>query len=189
MRHKEIHQQLPDYVLGLLTPGQAQEVTQHLADCTACRRMVQGEREVAVRVRDTLNAATRPDAARLSQLIPPVPQKRSRSGISANWTTRLAPALVLLFVIVGSLLMSALDSRRPMSFFFAATATATSTNTPTATVAQESSHDISGAPVISERFTAGLDASDTAPPVQVVTAPAPLHSPTPVAAARQTATH
>lgn len=181
MTHQEIHERLPDYVLGLLTPLQTTEVTQHLAGCARCRQMVHGQREIGNLVRETINAATRPDPAQLRQLMPPVPQKRSRNGIAANWTTRLAPALVLLLVIVGSLLMTAPDSKRPMSIFFAATATATSTNTPTATAAQDLSQFSDPAPAILARSANKITAPAIKPAVQVLAAPAPLQSPTPIA--------
>jgi hypothetical protein len=223
MTHKEIHQRIPDYVLDLLTPVQADEVAQHLAGCTACRRTVKNEREIGALVRTTLRATTHPDEARLRQLMPAIPQKSRQGRTATNWTTRLAPALVLLIVIVGSLLMTAPDSKRSMSIFFPATVTApstntptatlvllivivgsllmtapdskrsmsiffpatvtaTSTNTPTATVAQDTSNYSGHAPVKTERLSGGMPASELKPAVQVMTAPAPLLSPTPIAA-------
>ena len=71
--HKEIHRQLPDYVLGLLAPRRAEEVADHLAGCAACRDAVLAEREIGRVVRSTLNTSTRPDAVRLRHLMPPVP--------------------------------------------------------------------------------------------------------------------
>lgn len=186
MTHQEIHEQLPDYVLGLLTPLQTTEVTQHLAGCARCRQMVHGQREIGKLVRRTIHASTRPDPAQLRQLMPPVPQKRSRNPIAANWTTRLAPALVLLLVIVGSLLMTVPESKRPMSIFFVATATATSTTTPTATVAQDLSQLNNPAPVIMAGSASKLTDPAIKPGVQVFAAPAPLQSPTPIAVINST---
>jgi len=190
MTHKEIRQQLPDYVLGLLTPGQTDEVTEHLAGCAVCRRVVLGEREIGALVRGTLNVTTRPDAARMSQLMPPmppVPQQSRRGKIGKNWTGRLVPALVVLFVILGSLLMSAPESKRPMSLFNVATATATSTNTPTATIAQETGHNSVHTSAVSDRSSIGIPAHTAESLAVVLTAPAPPPSPTPVAANSQMA--
>lgn len=190
MTHKEIHQQLPDYVLGLLTPGQTDEVAEHLAGCAACRRVVLGEREIGALVRGTLNVTTRPDAARMSQLMPPmppVPQQSGRGKIGKNWTGRLVPALVVLFVILGSLLMSAPESKRPMSLFNVATATATSTNTPTATIAQETGRNSVHTSAVSDRSSNGIPAQTAESVAAVLTAPAPLLSPTPVVANSQMA--
>lgn len=187
MTHKEIHQQLPDYVLGLLTPFETHEVTQHLADCTVCRRTVQNERKIGALVRTTLNATTRPDEARLRQLMPPIPQKNRQQRIGSNLAARLAPALVILFMIAGSLLITVPDSKRPLSIFFAATATATSTNTPTATAALESSQLTSRAQASNERITDEMPAPGITPSIQVVAAPAPLQSPTPNAVISRTA--
>jgi anti-sigma factor RsiW len=188
MTHQEIHERLPDYVLGLLTAGQATEVTQHLAGCARCRQTVHDQREIGTLVRETINATTRPDPARLRQLMPPVPHKRNRKGIAVNWTTRLAPALVLLFVIVGSLLVTTPDSKRTMSIFFAATATATSTNTPTATVAQDLSQFNDNAPAILAGSASKISTPAVEPAAQVLAAPAPLQSPTPIAVINSTTT-
>ncbi|MFL7838285.1 MAG: anti-sigma factor family protein [Candidatus Promineifilaceae bacterium] len=189
MTHQEIHEQLPDYVLGLLTPDRANEVAQHIAGCTTCLRKVHDEREIGALVREALNTATRPDTAQLRQLMPPIPQKKHPRGTTANWTTRLAPALILLVVILGSLLMTAPESKRSMSIFFATTATATSTNTPTATVVQNSRGDDNITPAVTERFVSDLPAYESEPVVQVIAAPAPLHSPTPIAAVSSTTTN
>jgi anti-sigma factor RsiW len=188
MTHQEIHERLPDYVLGVLTPLQATEVTQHLAGCARCRQTVHGQRAIGALVRESINSATRPDPAQLRQLMPPIPQKISRNGIAANWTTRLAPALLLLLVIVGSLLMTAPESKRPMSIFFAATATATSTNTPTATVAQDVSRFSDDALVIMVDSASKLSAPAVEPAVEIVAAPVPLQSPTPIAVISSTTT-
>jgi anti-sigma factor RsiW len=187
MMHKDIHQQLPDYVLGLLSPGQTDEVTEHLVGCAACRRVVLGEREIGALVRGTLNVTTRPEAARMSQLMPPVPQQSGQGKIGKNWTGRLVPALVVLFVILGSLLISAPESKRPMSLFNIATATATSTNTPTATIAQETGHNGVHTSAVSDRSSIGIPAHAAESPAPVPAAPAPLLSPTPVVANSQMA--
>jgi anti-sigma factor RsiW len=189
MTHQEISEQLSDYVLGLLTPGQADEMAQHLAGCATCRQRVYGEREVGLIVRETLHAATRPDSAQLHQLMPPIPQKKRPGEISANWTVRLAPALVLLVIIVGGLILTAPESKRSMSIFFAATATATSTNTPTATVVQDIRGDNIDTGSITKRFAGDTLPYETEPLIQIVAAPVPLQSPTPVAAISNTTTN
>lgn len=182
MTHKEIHNQLPDYVLGLLTPGQAHEVTEHLAGCATCRQTVLGEREIGALVRDALKVTTRPDKARMSQFMPHVVRQSRQRKIVTNWTNRLVPALVVLFVILGSLLMRAPESKRPMSLFIRATATATSTNTPTATIAQESGSSHIDKSVVSDRSSTGMPTYAAGSPAVGVAAPVPLLSPTPVVA-------
>ena len=189
MTHQEIHEQLSDYILGLLTPGQENEMAQHLAGCAACRQRAHDEREIGTIVRETLQAATRPDPMQLRQLMPPVPQKKRSGGIAANWTSRLAPALVLLVIIVSSLILTAQESKRSMSIFFASTATATSTNTPTATVTQDIRSNINETTPISEKVEGDLPLNEIKPHVQVVAAPVPLQSPTPVAAIGNTTTN
>lgn len=189
MTHKEIHQQLPDYVLGMLTPGQAHEVTEHLAGCATCRQTVLGEREIGALVRDALKVTTRPDKARISQFMPHVVQRPRQKKIVTNWTNRLVPALVVLFVILGSLLMSAPESKRPMSLFIRATATATSTNTPTATIAQESGSKHIDKSVASDRSSTGMPTFAAGSPAPALAAPVPLLSPTPVVVNQQMATN
>lgn len=187
MTHQEINQRLPDYVLGLLTPGQSDEVADHLAGCSECRQLVLSEREIGALVRSTLNVTTRPDTARLQRLMPPLPQQPRWGKISTNWANRLAPALVVLSIIVGSFLIAAPESKRPMSFFIGATATATSTNTPTATIAQETSSQSADAPAVLQRSANGIINSAAGSPAPVYGAPAPLQSPTPAAAGSQMA--
>jgi anti-sigma factor RsiW len=187
LTHEEIHEQLPDFVLDLLAPRQAEEIAEHLVECAACRNAVLREREIGALVRSTLNASTRPDAARLRQLMPPVPRQKRNSRDRATWTARLAPALVVVAFILGSFLMSAPESERPMPLFGGVTATATSTNTPTATIA---SH------IGSAEIQTAADAEDSslAVPISVIESPAPdlagpvPHlSPTPVAASSEIA--
>jgi hypothetical protein len=189
MTHQEIHEQLSDYILGLLTPGQENEMAQHLAGCAACRQRAHDEREIGTIVRETLQAATRPDPMQLRQLMPPVPQKKRSGGIAANWKSRLAPALVLLVIIVSSLILTAPESKRSMSIFFASTATVTSTNTPTATVTQDIRGINNETTPISEKVEGDLPLNEIKPHVQVVAAPVPLQSPTPVAAIGNTTTN
>ena len=136
MTHKEIHGNLQDYVLGLLSPGQNSEVVEHLTTCSSCRQIVIEEREVGILVRSALSCTETPDKARLRSLMPAVPKNPKRRLVSA-WTPRLAPAMIALLLIAGSLLVFSPDPQRQMSFFAAGTVTATSTNTPTATIAQE----------------------------------------------------
>lgn len=189
MTHYEIHQQLTNYVLGLLKPGQADEVAKHLAVCADCRRSVHGEREIGKLVRETLSITTRSDPARLRRLMPPVPQQSRQGKIAATWSGRLAPALVLLLVIMGGLLLNAPDSERPLSFFTAATATATSTNTPTATIAQETSNMDAHTPVFSQENVVEAPTYQVGSPGPTLTVPAPPQPPTPVAAINQMATN
>lgn len=189
MTHHEIHQQLPDYVLGLLTPGQADEVTEHLAACADCRDSVHGEREIGTLVRHTLGITTQSDPTRLRQLMPAIPQRSRQGKIATAWAGRLAPALVLLLLIVGGLLLNAPDSERPLSFFAAATATATSTNTPTATIAQEASSMDAQTPLLSQSSSGAMATYQAGSPGPTIAVPAPPQPPTPVAALNQMATN
>jgi hypothetical protein len=76
-----------------------------------------------------------------------------------------------------------------MSIFFASTATATSTNTPTATVTQDIRSNINETTPISEMGEGELALNEIKPLVQVVAAPVPLQSPTPVAVISRTTTN
>ena len=168
MRHQEIRRQLPDYVLGLLAPDQANLILEHLSACGTCRQIVHDEREVGQLVRQTVVAATQPDPARLRQLMP-LPGTRKRARMDASWSARLAPALVVLLLIAGALLMRSPDSKRPLPAIIHATATATTTNTPTATIAQSSAE-------MEERLPAQPIDTETDP-----IRPSPAGAPTPAA--------
>ncbi len=175
MTHQQIRKQLPDYALGLLTPIQANEVMEHLSSCAACCQLVHREREIGELVRTTINAATRPDPARLSQLMPPPPHS-GQWGIGTNLTGRLAPALVMLAIIVSVILFYSPESQRPFPAFVPVTATATTTNTPTATITQRAVDQFQTVP------TAALPASHEKAVDLISALPTPYLSPTPVAA-------
>jgi anti-sigma factor RsiW len=180
MTHQEINELLTDYTLGLLAPKEAKEVAQHLAGCTTCRQEIYREREIRAMVRETLNMTTRSNPAQLRQFMPPIPQEKHSNRFTTAWASRLAPALVLVGIIIGSFLMTAPESRRSMSIFFSATATATSTNTPTATIVQNIPNNSSEKSTITAGRQNDLPAREIEPAIQAVTTPAPLPSPTPI---------
>lgn len=187
MTHSEIYQQLPDYALGLLSPVQANEIAAHLEGCPACRAAVLNERHIGELVRATLSATTRPDPAHLHRLMPPVPQQTRRSVLGTYWTRRLAPALVVLALVLGSFFLSAPQTKRSMSLFDVATATATSTNTPTATIAQQNVSAGSQAPVNTGAKKMMTKDAVLESPAPLMAAPVPPQSPTPVAAVSEIA--
>ncbi len=182
MTHNQIHEQLADYVLGTLAPGQSDEVIEHVAGCAECRRAIQEERAIGERVRGTLNAVTRPDAAQLRRLMPQVARRSARGKGATTWTNRLAPVMALLLLAAGTLMINRSEAKRPMSFFMAATATATSTNTPTATVSRESGGDAAAEQAFVSMPTSPAEIAPAAPSM-----PAPVPQPTPVAAINQMA--
>ena len=124
--------QLSDYVLDLLAPDERRRVDRHLERCAGCREAVRQERAIAHDVRSTLIKATRPQPARLAQLMPPVPavRRRNRYGLF------LRPALalsILLFLFVASLHLYSPGSNGMSNSATATTLAATATTTPTTT--------------------------------------------------------
>lgn len=138
MTQQHVQQQIPDYVLGLLSRSEVQRVDQHTLVCADCRLALRRERELGQLIHNTLAAATQPPT-NLRQFMPAVPQKAHRPlGFSLNWQQQLVPLTVVLFLLVGSLSFY-LGEQRGLWFDSTPTAlavTATMTNSPTATITE-----------------------------------------------------
>jgi len=184
MTHQEIDRALQDYVLGLLPPARAAEVTAHLANCAACRETVRHERAIGELVHDTLAVQTRLDNAALQRRMPAIPAMR-KSGIG-SLGTRFAPALVVLFLLAGVILLGEPEIEQPLSLFSAPTATATVTQTPTATIAQRLA---APSPIVNTRGEPYGKMSEAAPlnAPQTADSTAPAMQPTPPGALEGTA--
>jgi len=138
--HGKRSQIVIDYVLGLLPAEAEREVEKHLATCERCRDAVGRERVVAAEVRQTIAAATRPDAGRLQQLMPAAPGRRRHFPLLKQMIWRPAVALALLLVLFLGVLQSDLFLGQPgsdaiLSSPSATTLVATATTSPTATQA------------------------------------------------------
>lgn len=172
---QHIHQQIPDYVLGLLSQDEQQQVDQHTLACPDCRFALRQERELSQLVRTTLASAQPP--ANLRQFMPPVPQK-SRSlhlfDFSLDWKLQLAPLTLVLFLLLGSAGIY-LSEQRSLWQNISPTAlaiTATLTDSPTATITETRSEQ-----ALNLQTTA---VPTTANQPHITATPAP--NPTPIAA-------
>ena len=189
MTHEDILHQIPDYVLGLLSPRQLSAVEHHVAHCTICQQSMARERKLGQLVRSTVGVATKPDSAHVRTMMPAIPQQRRSGLILYGWQKQLAPVVLILLLILGGFMLNKMlpAGSAPSLVATAHAATATSTYTPTATMArslpenQQTDH-------LSNVKNSGI--FDTAAPVlspssgRPVETPDPL--PTPVAAIRQT---
>lgn len=136
------HPQLSNYVLGLLSVQERQQVEQHIAQCAHCRHALEQERMIGAAVRETVAAVAQPSALRLHQLMPVPPARRPRTAWrpEINWQlfsaglTVLKPVAAL--AVVMMLLFGSLSLDSAPYTAVAATTTATSTTAPTATLAQ-----------------------------------------------------
>lgn len=129
-----------DYVLGLLPAAEQRELENHLSTCEPCRNAVGRERAAIAAVRQTIAMATRPDAGRMQQLMPPVTRRRWYSPVLDQPIWRPATALALLLILFLGVLQSDLFLEQPgsdaiLSSPSATTLVATATTTPTATQA------------------------------------------------------
>ena len=182
MTHQEVHQQLPDYVLGLLSPQQADDVAQHLVVCTKCQQEASAERDLENMIRQTLNIATQPEGTRLKDLRPTIPSRRARQWLPNPARWHLAPAVGLLLLIAGLLFLGAPNPQQPFSLMAPATATATSTNTPTATIAQEPGSDPRDKQDLEHEAELLSPILPQTNPVPLPSAPSVNPQPTPIAA-------
>jgi hypothetical protein len=175
MTQQHVHQQIPDYVLGLLPQNEQQQVDQHTLACPDCRVALRQERELTQLVRTTLAAAQPP--TNLRQFMPPVPPKSRRIGLfdfSLNWPQQLAPLTLVLFLLLGSAGIYLSEQRglwqNPTPTALAITATLT--DSPTATITETRSEQ-----ALNLRTTA---VPTTANQPNITATPAP--NPTPIAA-------
>ena len=175
MKQQHIHQQIPDYVLGLLSRKEQQQVDQHTLACPDCRVTLRHEQELSQLVHTTLAAAQPP--ANLRQFMPPVPQKSRQTGLfnfSLNWQQQLVPLTVVLFLLLGSVGIFLSEQRglwqNPTPTALAITATLT--DSPTATITETRSEQ-----ALNLRTTAVPTTSNQ---LEITATPAP--NPTPIAA-------
>ena len=177
MTQQHVHQQIPDYVLGLLPRKEQQHVDQHTLVCPDCCLALRHEQEWGQLVHSTLAAAAQPPA-NLRQFMPPAPQKSGQVplwGFSLNWQRQLAPLTLVLFLLLGSLGFYLSEQRglwqNPTPTALAITATLT--DSPTATITETRSEQ-----ALNLRTTAVPPITHNPP--EITATPAP--NPTPVAA-------
>ncbi|MEM7115579.1 MAG: anti-sigma factor [Chloroflexota bacterium] len=136
LNQNHIHNQTSDYVLGLLSSTQRQQVESHAHHCPDCQEALQAEKQLAQTIRSTLHVATQPAPRRLRQLMPAIPQQKTAVPWLQRYQKQLAPVALLLFLLLGSLGWNATqqtDWRNPQPAFLALTATSTQAPTATAT--------------------------------------------------------
>ena len=173
MTQQHVHQQIPDYVLGLLPQNEQQQVDRHTLACPDCRVALRQERELTQLVRTTLTAAQPP--TNLRQFMPPVPPKSRRIGLfyfSLNWPQQLAPLTLVLFLLLGSAGIYLSEQRGLWQNPTPTAITATLTDSPTATINETRSEQ-----ALNLRTTA---VPTTANQPNITATPAP--NPTPIAA-------
>lgn len=188
MTHEEILHQIPDYVLGLSSPKQSGAIEQHISHCATCYHAVLQERSFGRLVRSTVDAATTPNYGRIRSLMPPVPQKRRAVPVIAGWQKKVAPALLLMLLVIAGLTLNTMlpAGTVPSLVATAHAATATSTYAPTATMAQSlpENEELDYSPDMTYSNTIDTALLVPAPSAdRPVETPDPL--PTPVAAIRQ----
>lgn len=122
---------LSDYVLDLLSLSERRQVEQHLAACPRCRAAVQEERALVHDVRATLLRAGDAAPARLRQLMPEPPRRRTMALQYVFWRPIAAMALVLVLV-VGLTQWNQPGAGAPFAQPSATTMAATMTHTPEA---------------------------------------------------------
>lgn len=138
---------LVDYALGLLPYPKRKEVERHAAVCVDCRLALQREQQIGRAVKETVQAATRPAAGRLEQLMPAVPTRRTGLIFGQAWQRQVAALCVTLILLVSSAGLYTMSyrplqqpSRRYSTPSFdvpsSIATTATVTNEPIATLAQ-----------------------------------------------------
>ena len=192
MTHDDILRQIPDYVLGLLTPSQLSVVEQHVAHCTTCQQMLGRERKLSQLVRSTVNVATKPDTTHLRTLMPAIPKQRSAGLGLSGWQRQLAPAILIILLLLGGFMLNQMLPAGSVPNFVATAyaATATSTHTPTATVAQSLPEKLQINHISNSRDSKAQNAAVPIPSPSFghpLVTPDPL--PTPAAAIMQNAAH
>lgn len=133
MEAKHIRHQISDYVIGLLTPDERRALEIHAATCLDCQVALQRERQVALLVRETLQAAPQPTAERLRSLMPPVERRPPARWVTRGWQRQLAPLMVALLLLLSTFGLRAATTQ---GWFQVAPGAAVETATPTATLAQ-----------------------------------------------------
>jgi hypothetical protein len=174
MAQKHIHQQIPDYVLGLLPRHEQKQVEAHTLICQDCRLALRREADLGLLVKSTLTAASQPPA-NLRQFMPAVPaQKGFWPHFSLSWQQSLVPLTLVLFMLIGSLgfylsqQRGGLITPNPTALAI----TATLTDSPTATITETR---------IEQAFVPVATAvPGNAPQPEITATPAP--NPTPIAA-------
>jgi anti-sigma factor RsiW len=102
MNQEHVLNQIPDYILGLLTRQERLWVEQHTAVCNHCRQALHQESEISQLVRATLASAAQPSSLRLRQLMPAPPRSRWTWLTRHHWPRQLAVATLLLSLIWGT---------------------------------------------------------------------------------------
>ncbi len=179
MTHEEILHQIPAYVLGLSSPKQSGAIEQHISHCATCYHAVLQERKFGRLVRSTVDAATTPNNGRIRSLMPPAPQKRRAVPVINGWQKKVAPALLLLLLVISGLTLNNLlpAGAVPSLVATAHAATATSTYAPTATIVQSlpENEEMDDSPDVTYS-----NAIDTAVLVPAPSADGPVETPDPL---------
>jgi predicted anti-sigma-YlaC factor YlaD len=102
INQEHVLNQIPDYILGLLTRQERLWVEQHTAVCGKCRQVLHQESELSHLVRTTLAAVKQPSSLRLRQLMPAPPRSRTALMVGQRWHKQLAVAVILISLIWGA---------------------------------------------------------------------------------------
>ncbi len=96
-----IQPKLTDYVLGLLSGQERQDVDHHVAICPTCQDVLDSEMKMGRAIQQTLHVGTQPTNGRLQQLMPAIPQKNKQWGWNLALQRQITSALVLSMLILG----------------------------------------------------------------------------------------
>ena len=168
-----IQPKLTDYVLGLLSGQERQDVDHHVATCSACQGALDAEMRMGKLIQHTLHAVTQPTNGRLHQLMPTIPQKRKRWGWNLALQRQVASASVFIMLILGGFGWYNANQQNgllPAPTYVAITATFTSE--PTATEANAAATTLP-----TETAVANGNVTNQQPNINVNTTPPPLATP------------
>ena len=172
MKHEHVFEQIPDYVLGLLSTSGRRQVEQHVVHCRQCRQVLQHERRMAEAVRSTLQVATQPSAIRLRQQMPAIPRQQPIEWQQwQQWQRGLAPIGLVIVLLFGALgLRSSYDqpiwqAPPPASTLIGVTATLTQAPTATATEVDGRKQTEEAATIAAQQPTVSVTPSPVATPI------------------------
>jgi anti-sigma factor RsiW len=171
METEHARQLIPDYVLGLLSTEERQQVERHTQGCAACREALRRERQLETLVRGAVSQAVetgpRPTAGRFRALRPVSP---AHTALRHRLYRQLAPAALVMALLVlalfvqlngsGSAAPAFAQTRWAATLVAATNAAATSAATPV-----ETTTSTRAAPLATPRAT--LASAETVPAAPV----------------------
>lgn len=140
MDDQHITDQLDAYVLGLLEPAERTAVERHAAECEPCRTALQRERRLAQLLRETAHATPQISRARLQQLMPAPPQRRTpfweriNLGMPRSMQKQFVTLAFVAMLLISTLGLQMFANPRAFSARAYQITTTLTTHTPSATL-------------------------------------------------------